>query len=337
MNIHPGSYGFRNSLGAFALALGLGLGVAPAAYAQQIAVGNFGVSANGMPYAVALDKGFFKDEGINVTGIITSAGGGTSLRNMIAGGVPYGEVNPGVVVAAILQGADLKIISDNVLTVAEFVWAVKKDSPIKSLADIKGKKIGFTNPRSTSQALAQMVAQKAGLQPNEVELVRTGGFGEGYAALGTGMIDIAPIPEPLWAQHKDNLRAIAVASDILPPLANVVGVTTANMAAEKGDFIRAVIRARRKAVAFMVEKPDEAGDIVAKHYNLTPEVARAAVRNLVSSRTQGVEYWGSGQFNLDGLNRMIDVQKSLGALSGNIDLSKMIDMQFLPEDIRKPK
>lgn len=109
------------------------------------------------------------------------------------------------------------------------------------------------------------------------------------------------------------------------------------MAAEKGDFIRAVIRARRKAVAFMVEKPDEAGDIVAKHYNLTPAVARAAVRNLVSSRTQGVEYWGSGQFNLEGLNRMIDVQKSLGALSGNIDLSKMIDMQFLPEDIRKPK
>ena len=82
-----------------------------AAQAQQIAVGNFGVSANGMPFAVALEKGYFKAEGINVTGIITSAGGGTSLRNMLAGGVPYGEVNPGVVIAAIQQGADLKIIS----------------------------------------------------------------------------------------------------------------------------------------------------------------------------------------------------------------------------------
>lgn len=319
------------------LAMAFACALSTSARAEQIAVGNFGVSANGMPFAVALDKGFFTAEGIKVDGIITSAGGGTSLRNMIAGGVPYGEVNPGVVVAAIMQGADLRIISDNVLTVAEFVWAVKPDSPIKTLADIKGKKVGYTNPRSTSQALAQMVAQKAGLQPSDIELVRTGGFGEGYAALGTGMIDVAPIPEPLWAQYKDKLRAIAYASEILPPLSNVVGVTTANMAAEKGDFIRAVIRARRKAVEFMIANPDEAGDIVAKHYNLTPAVARSAVRNLVTSKTQGVEYWGSGQINMEGLRRMIDVQKSLGAIQGDADVTKMVDTQFLPEDIRKPK
>ncbi|MBU3731902.1 MAG: ABC transporter substrate-binding protein [Beijerinckiaceae bacterium] len=319
------------------LAMAFACALSTSARAEQIAVGNFGVSANGMPFAVALDKGFFTAEGIKVDGIITSAGGGTSLRNMIAGGVPYGEVNPGVVVAAIMQGADLRIISDNVLTVAEFVWAVKPDSPIKTLADIKGKKVGYTNPRSTSQALAQMVAQKAGLQPSDIELVRTGGFGEGYAALGTGMIDVAPIPEPLWAQYKDKLRAIAYASEILPPLSNVVGVTTANMAAEKGEFIRAVIRARRKAVEFMIANPDEAGDIVAKHYNLTPAVARSAVRNLVTSKTQGVEYWGSGQINMEGLRRMIDVQKSLGAIQGDADVTKMVDTQFLPEDIRKPK
>ena len=319
------------------LAMAFACALSTSARAEQIAVGNFGVSANGMPFAVALDKGFFTAEGIKVDGIITSAGGGTSLRNMIAGGVPYGEVNPGVVVAAIMQGADLRIISDNVLTVAEFVWAVKPDSPIKTLADIKGKKVGYTNPRSTSQALAQMVAQKAGLQPSDIELVRTGGLGEGYAALGTGMIDVAPIPEPLWAQYKDKLRAIAYASEILPPLSNVVGVTTANMAAEKGDFIRAVIRARRKAVEFMIANPDEAGDIVAKHYNLTPAVARSAVRNLVTSKTQGVEYWGSGQINMEGLKRMIDVQKSLGAIQGDADVTKMVDTQFLPEDIRKPK
>ena len=110
-------------------------------------------------------KGYFKEEGLNITGIISSAGGGTSLRNMLAGGgVPYGEVNPGVVVSAIHAGADLKIISDNVLTVAEFVWAVKPDSPIKTIKDLKGKKIGYTNPRSTSQALARMLLQIGGLQ-----------------------------------------------------------------------------------------------------------------------------------------------------------------------------
>src|SRR5262249_61574509 len=96
----------------------------------------------------------------------------------------------------------------------------------------------------------------------------------------------------------------------------------------KGDFIRAVIRARRKAVEFMQVNPDEAGDIVAKAYNLDREVARSAVRSLTESRTQGIPYWGSGQFHLDGMKRMVEVQKMVGAISGDIDLSKMIDTRF---------
>lgn len=326
----------RVHLAAIAIAATM-LSANPPAHAQQIAVGNFGVAANGMPFGVAMDKGYFKDEGIDVTGIITSAGGGTSLRNMLAGGVPYGEVNPGVVVAAIQQGADLMIISDNVLTVAEFIWAVKPDSPIKSIKDLKGKKIGYTNPRSTSQGLAMLLLQKAGLQPTDAELVRTGGFGEGVAALDVGLIDVAPMAEPVWSKFKDKYRAVAVASEILPPLGNVVGVTTSNMAAEKGDFIRAVIRARRRAVEFMNQNPDEAGDIVARHYNLEPAVARAAVRSLTSSRTEGVPYWGSGQIHLEGLKAIIEVQRMVGAIKGEVDFSKIIDTRFLPEDIRAIK
>jgi NitT/TauT family transport system substrate-binding protein len=317
-----------------ALAAALGFAALPAR-AEQIAVGNFGVAANGMPFGVALTKGYFKEEGIDVSGIITSAGGGTSLRNMLAGGVPYGEVNPGVVVAAIQQGADLTIISDNVLTVAEFTWAARKDSPITTIKDLKGKKIGYTNPRSTSQGLAMLLLTQAGLKADDAELVRTGGFGEGVAALETGLIDVAPLAEPLWSKFKDKYKPVAVASEILPPLDNVVGVTTANMAAEKGDFIRAVIRARRRAVEFMTKNPDEAGDIVAKHYNLEPEVARSAVRNLTSSRTNGIPYWGTGQIHLAGLKRMIEVQRMVGAIKGDVDFDKIIDTRFLPDDIKE--
>ena len=64
-----------------------------------------------------------------------------------------------------------KIVSDNVLTVAEFVWAVKPESPIKTLKDFKGKKIGYTNPRSTSQALALMLLQAGGYKESDAELV----------------------------------------------------------------------------------------------------------------------------------------------------------------------
>jgi NitT/TauT family transport system substrate-binding protein len=310
--------------------------VIASAHAEEIAVGNYGVSANGMPFGVALVKGYFKDEGLNITGLISSAGGGTSLRNMLAGGgVPYGEVNPGVVVSAILAGADLKIVSDNVLTVAEFVWAVKPDSPIKTLKDFKGKKIGYTNPRSTSQALARMLLQAGGYTEADAELVKTGGFGEGIAALDSGQVDIVPITEPLWSKLKSKYRAVVVASDTLPPLDNVVGVTTVEMAEKKGDFIRAVIRARRKAVIFMREHPDEAAEIVAKQYNIDVDVAKSAVRNLTTSKTKGVPYWGEGEIHLEGLKRMIEAQRSVGAIAGEVDYDKIIDTRFLPDDLKK--
>ena len=323
----------RNWIAAGVIAL-----ASATASAEELVVSNYGVSANGMPFGVALEKGYFKDEGLNITGIISSAGGGTTLRNMLAGaGTPYGEVNPVVVVSAVLAGADLRIVSDNVLTVAEFVWAVRPDSPIKTIKDLKGKKIGYTNPRSTSQALANLLLQIGGYKEGDVELVKTGGFGEGVAALESGQVDMVPITEPLWSKYKGKFRAVVAASDALPPLDNVVGVTTVEMAEKKGDFIRAVIRARRKAVVFMREHPEEAADIVAGQFKIERDVALSAVKNLTTSKTKGVPYWGEGDIHLEGLKRMIEAQRAVGAISGEVDYNKLVDPRVLPNDLKTVK
>jgi NitT/TauT family transport system substrate-binding protein len=182
-----------------------------------------------------------------------------------------------------------------------------------------------------------MLLTIAGYKPDDAELVKTGGFGEGIAALDSGQIDIAPITEPLWSKVKSKYRAVIVANDVLPPLDNVVGVTTVEMAEKRGDFLRAVIRARRKAVQFMKEHPDEAADIVAKQYNIEPDVARSAVRNLTTSTTKGVPYWGDGQIHMEGLKRMIEAQRSVGAITGEVDYNKIIDTRFLPDDIKALK
>ena len=312
--------------------------VAISSHGEELVVSNYGVSANGMQFGVAMAKGYFKEEGLNITGLISSAGGGTTLRNMLAGGgVPYGEVNPVAVVSAVLAGADLKIVSDNVLTVAEFVWAVKPDSPIKTIKDLKGKKIAYTNPKSTSQALANLILENGGYKAADVELVKTGGFGEGVAALESGQVDMAPVPEPLWSKYKGKLRAVIVASEALPPLDNVVGVATVEMMEKRGDFIRGVIRARRKAVIFMREHPEEAADIVAKAYNIERDVALSAVKNLTTSKTKGVAYWGEGDIHLEGLKRMIEAQRAVGAITGQVDYAKLIDTRFLPDDLKAVK
>ena len=323
----------RSGLVGLLVALGAASG-----HAEELVVSNYAVSANGMPFGVALAKGYFKEEGLDISGLISSAGGGTTLRNMLAGGgVPYGEVNPVVVVSAVLAGADLKIVSDNVLTVAEFVWAVRPDSPIRTIKDLKGRKLGYTNPRSTSQALANLISEIGGYKPGEIDLVKTGGFGEGVAALDAGQVDMAPITEPLWSKYKGKFRAVIAASEALPPLDNVVGVVTAETAEKRGDFIRAVIRARRKAVVFMREHIDEAADIVARQYNIDREVALSALRNLTTSRTRGVPYWGEGEIHLEGLKRTIEAQRAVGAITGEVDYGKLVDPRFLPDDLKAVK
>jgi NitT/TauT family transport system substrate-binding protein len=306
------------------------------AYAEQIVVSNYGIAANGMPYAVAMEKGFFKEEGADVTGILSSNGGGTTIRNLLGGNLNYGEVDLAGTVTAIEQGNDLHIISDNVLTVGEFVWAVKPDSPIKALADFKGHKIGYTNPRSTSQALNVLLLQTIGLTQADVTATKVGGFGEQVVALDIGAIDVATLADPVWSKNSAKLRTIVRATDALPPLCNVIGVATGKAIAEHGDFLRAVLRARRRAVEFMYAQPDEAGDIIARVYDLDPTITRQAVHNLTAKASNTARpYWGVGRFDIKGMDGMIAAQRSVGAYSGTPNWEKMIDRSFLADDLKK--
>ncbi len=306
------------------------------ARAEQIVVSNYGIAANGMPYAIAMEKGFFREEGADVTGILSSNGGGTTIRNLLGGNLDYGEVDLAGTVAAIEQGNDLHIISDNVLTVGEFVWAVKPDSPIKSLSDFKGHKIGYTNPRSTSQALNVLLVQTIGLTQADVIPTKVGGFGEQVVALDIGAIDVATLADPVWSKNSAKLRTVVRAADALPPLCNVIGVATGKAIAEHGDFLRAVLRARRKAVEFMYAHPDEAGDIIARVYDLDPTIARQAVHNLTTMAPGATRpYWGTGRFDIKGMDGMIAAQRGVGAYSGTPSWDKMIDRSFLADDLRK--
>ena len=87
----------------------------------------------------------------------------------------------------------------------------------------------------------------------------------------------------------------------------------------------------------MKEHPDEAAEIVAKEYNIDLDVAKSAVRNLTTSTTKGVPYWGEGQIHMEGLKRMIEAQRSVGAIQGEVDYSKIIDTRFLPDDLKALK
>ena len=133
--------------------------------AIDLTVTHFGTGLYGVPFAVAKEKGWFKSEAkLDVTGFITSAGGGTTIRNALASDIPYGEVALPAAIAAIQQGVELTIVHGGVLSVADQVWITRKDDEsIKKFSDLKGKKLGYSSPKSVTDILTSMMIDANGL------------------------------------------------------------------------------------------------------------------------------------------------------------------------------
>jgi NitT/TauT family transport system substrate-binding protein len=71
---------FAKSVAAFFIVISVNLSLA--AFADDICVTQWGSSLTGLPYVVALDKGLFRKYGVNVTGIVGSNGGGSTIRDI---------------------------------------------------------------------------------------------------------------------------------------------------------------------------------------------------------------------------------------------------------------
>ena len=80
------------------------------AKADDLIVTQYKADPSGAPFAVSIEKGFFKKAGVEIE-VISGEGGGTSVRNVIASALGYGETSPAGVIAAILEGQDIKIVN----------------------------------------------------------------------------------------------------------------------------------------------------------------------------------------------------------------------------------
>lgn len=305
-----------------------GLAGAPAK-AEEISVTHWGALMYGAPYAVAMEKGFFKQAGIEITGILTSKGGGTTMRNVLSGGLPYGEVALSAVLAAWKEGIDIRIVNSGVQTVADTLWVTMPNSDVKTIKDLVGKKMSITSPKSVTDMLTIMVLEASGIPLDKVERPALGGIGAGLTALESGAVQAAAILDPIWSARKDKYRPVFFTKDILPPMTQTVGVTTAEFARKEPAKLRAIIEGRRKGVEFIYANPKEAAAIFAKAYNLKPEVAEAAIGNMA-----GLKYWSPGNFDLKGMNEFVRGLRIIGEVQGDVPWDKLIDRSFLPADLR---
>ena len=158
--------------------------------AADLLVTQYKNDPSGAPYGIALEKGFFRTHGLDITGIISGAGGGSSVRNAMASDLGYGDVTAAPVIAAAEQGQDVKIVGITSRSLADLVLIVMPDSQIRTAADLKGKKFGISNPKSLGEMMGVLVMEKAGLKQGDVQMTALGSLSGALTALENVMLPL---------------------------------------------------------------------------------------------------------------------------------------------------
>ncbi|SFU21770.1 ABC transporter substrate-binding protein [Mesorhizobium sp. YR577] len=164
----------RNVIAALAAvtlgAQGLGLGIRQAA-AQEMADASLRLKwltqAQFAGFYVALEKGYYKEEGINLT--INPGGPNLLTENLVATGADTFGLSGGTDSVFAARDKGMPIVCIGVShQVTPFVFVSHKDGPVKAVADFKGKKVTtwFTG---ANHVLSAMLS-KAGITPSDVDI-----------------------------------------------------------------------------------------------------------------------------------------------------------------------
>jgi NitT/TauT family transport system substrate-binding protein len=193
---HAGRRRALHALGGIVLAASALPRMARAQAAPKIRIGYWPIAA-GLPFYAALEKGFFKEAGVDVEGI-KFAGPPQIVEGMIAGrvdGTANGTASAALAIGELASPGLLKIIVSNPSNVQhvldEFIVADK--SAFKAIADLKGGKRVASGPGIQNVTLAKAVLEKAGVaDATVIELP----IGQHVAAVAAGQVEAAYTLEP---------------------------------------------------------------------------------------------------------------------------------------------
>ena len=228
---------------------------------------------HGAPAALGERAGIFRKHDLDLDLLFTS-GSGETMQATIAGSVDIG-VAAGTfgVMGAYAKGAPIRIIGAE-STGEDAYWYVRAESPVKSMADMKGRTMAYSTNGSSTHANALAFVE---LYKVDAKLVATGGFPATFTMVMSGQIDAgwsAP-PYAMEALRKGEIRVIVRSAELPLVKGHTVRVLIANKADLDGrpDVYRRFMRAYRETVDWMYAS-DEAPKIYAEFAKISIEDAR---------------------------------------------------------------
>ncbi len=267
---------------AAALAIAAGLTISGASAATKLVVGKASRTADPvLPVDVGYKLGFFEKHGLDLN-IITFAGGSKMATAMAAGSIDIGD-GSGTEMALVAKGVPMKGICESAGPVPFVAIGVPFDSPIHSVADLKGKKIGFSSAGSLTDWLTRELDRKEGWGPHGVVEAAIGnGAGNIISAFKAHLIDADTGDTSLFLamEEKKTGRLLVPVSSYEGSIASGAVYASDLLIKTKPAAVRAFIAAWIETINYMHTHKDvtvkiEAGvtgfpeSMMAKDYDLT--------------------------------------------------------------------
>jgi NitT/TauT family transport system substrate-binding protein len=239
-------------------------GQAPAAAPAQkvsLKVGVVGRADLTAPQAVAGEKGIFEKYGLDVK--VTEYNSGSAAQEAVLGGsADIIHYFPAGAASAIAKGAKQKIIATDLWRPTAWYLMTATNSPIKTVKDLEGKKIGITAKGSTTDFFALWVADTYKVKVENLPV----GFAALYQSVLTGQVDAGVISPPLVFQalEKNEMRVLVDFGKEMPPNLPAVIVVTDDLIAKNPKAVENYVKSHFEAIEYLKKNKDYAVDFIGK-------------------------------------------------------------------------
>lgn len=276
-------------LTAFVLLTASGLSVANAQQMAKVKMGYIGIISDA-PIFIAIDKGYYKEEAIDVE-LIRFQSGAKMVAPMATGelDVSTGSVTAGLI-NSVAQGMDFKVVADKVQIRPGYSYVsllVRTDlldtGKVKSVKDLNGTKVALTGKGTASDFILAKILESDGLKFESVQLVYLPPPNQ-LVAFENKAIDAAVVLEPWAAMAEDKGVAkrffLPEKVEALQDLQTGVIMYSGKFMRERPDVAKKFIRAYLKAIKFyntQGPKNDEVLNIISKHTEVPKKTLAAAI------------------------------------------------------------
>ena len=241
------------------------------------AVGITGPNIGLLPMETAVRKGLFRRQGLDVR-LITIRQSDVIIKATMAGEIHFMDIVPTAILASV-RGLPIRTVA---ITVKQAPYVLLGQPQVKSLADLKGKRIGVSSIGGMSTFLVRDLVTQAGLNPDrDVTFLSVGGTASRSAALASGTIDSALVVAPdNFALERKGYKRLVWTPDVIDyPFSGAA--MAAELLTRERDFAAAFLRGLNAGAQEVKQNRSEAVNFIKSYLRIGDEEAERSYEFLI--------------------------------------------------------